>query len=153
MSAWGASAWEARAQRQSVRTLAQPGGDRARMVAWLVSRPDDCRSHTELLRLFERPSIASDVSLGGVLLVGKGLPVDSAVALLGREFPGMVATRASHQERRLLGVLNWVHTPILLVFDSHTRTLRLSVPAPMTDAEQLRLVRLLENIAPSSPLI
>lgn len=135
---------ESRAQRTTLRSLGDSDG--RQLVAYLLVRAADCESHLELLEQLQRPSIARTTENGGALLVGTSVAVRKAMATLAREMPAVHARRASMLELRLLWRLGFEQTPVLLVLNASTGSVRFSARAPLTIRDRVRLLRTLSAV-------
>ncbi len=135
---------ESRAQRSTLRSLGDSDG--RPLVAYLLVRASDCESHHELLQQLERPSIARTTENGGALLIGNSASVRKAKATIAREMPSIRARQASLLERRLLWRLGFGQTPILLVLNASTGSVRFSALAPLTIRDRVRLLRTLPAV-------
>ncbi|HUF29994.1 MAG TPA: hypothetical protein VMM77_04950 [Gemmatimonadaceae bacterium] len=135
---------ESRAQRSTLRSLGESDG--RPLVAYLLVRADDCESHHELLQQLQRPSIARTTENGGALLIGTSVAARKAAATLTREMPSVRARRASMLERRLLWRLGFRQTPVLLLLNASTGSVRFSARAPLTIRDRVRLLRMLSTV-------
>jgi hypothetical protein len=135
---------ESRAQDATLRMLAQSDG--RPLVAYLLTRVEDCESHRELLQRLERPSVARTTRNGGALLIGSARQARKAAAAVARESPTIPVRRASMLERRLLWRLGYRETPVLLVLNASNGSVRFSELAPVTMRDRLRLFRLLSVV-------
>ena len=125
-------------QEQTVRALTSDA--RRPLIAYLVMRAEDCEGHLELLRQLERPGIARATDRGGAVVIGSPRAAAPALALLARELPGVRARRASWGQLRLLRRLGYRRTPVLLVLDAATGSVRFAAEAPRTPGERLRFL-------------
>ena len=125
-------------QEQTVHALTVDA--RRPLIAYLVVRAEDCESHLELLRQLERPAIARRTDRGGAVVIGAARAAAPAFALLARELPGVRARRATWGELRLLRRLGYRRTPVLLVLDASTGSVRFAAEAPRTPGERLRFL-------------
>ncbi len=135
---------ESRAQRSTLRSLGDSDG--RPLVAYLLVRAGDCESHHELLQQLERPSIARTTENGGALLIGSSASVRKAQAAIAREMPLIRARQASMLERRLLWRLGFRQTPVLLVLNASTGSVRFSARAPLTIRDRVGLLRTLSAV-------
>jgi hypothetical protein len=135
---------ESRAQDATLRMLAQSDG--RPLVAYLLTRVEDCESHRELLQRLERPSIARTTRNGGALLIGSARQARDEAVAFGRESPTVPVRRASMLERRLFWRLGYRDTPVLLVLNASSGSVRFSELAPVTMRDRLRLFRLLSVV-------
>lgn len=131
--------WDAEMRVRAVSSLFRPGTPD--LVAYLIARPEDCRSHHELLRTIELREVAGRIGLGGVVLMGRAHAVARAEWWLGREFPDAPSVRPSFYQRRLARDLGWHGPPRFVVLDRRSRSAALALDAPIT-IEQQRATRL-----------
>jgi hypothetical protein len=132
---------ESEAQHRTRRALATSNG--RPLIAYLVVRANDCESHFDLLRQLQRPSIARTTEMGGALLIGTRQSARHAVMRLHRELPSVAARPASMLERRLLWRIGYRSTPILVVLDASSGSVRFAAPAPLTVAGRVQFTRAL----------
>jgi hypothetical protein len=135
---------ESAAQRATLGTLAASDG--RPLVAYLLVRAEDCESHRELLQQLERPSVSRTTRNGGALLVGSPSAARNAAASFAREMPAIPVRRTSALERRLLWRMGYRQTPVLLVLNVSSGSVRFSARAPLTMRDRLRLLRLLSAV-------
>jgi hypothetical protein len=107
-----------------------------RYVAYLITRPQDCRSHLESLRMFDRGELRTRVSIGGIILVGKVPGRREAEAWIARERPDVRVLAPGFPHARLLRELGWRGAPRIIVLDRRTRSVRFARDAPITIEEQ-----------------
>lgn len=107
-----------------------------RYVAYLVTRPEDCRSHLEALRTFDRGELRTRVSIGGVVLVGHGPGRREAEWWIARERPDVRVLAPGFAHARLLRELGWHGAPRIIVLDRRARSVRFARDAPITIEEQ-----------------
>jgi hypothetical protein len=103
-----------------------------RFVAYVVTRPQDCRSHLETIRTFERSDIRNHVRLGGVLLVGGGPARADAEAWLRGEFPALKVLDPGVLQRRYLREIGWSGVPLIIVLDRKAGAVRFAREAPLS---------------------
>lgn len=132
---------ESEAQRRTRGALADSDG--RPLVAYLIVRAGDCESHYDVFRLLQRPSIARTTQTGGALLIGSRASARQAIARMHRELPSVSARPASWLERRLLGNIGYRSTPVLVVFDAASGSVRFAVSAPVTFDGRLQFRRAL----------
>lgn len=125
-------------QEQTLRELTSDA--RRPLIAYLVMRAEDCEGHLELLRQLERPGVARMTDRGGAVVIGTARAVAPAFALLARELPGVRAQRATRRQLLLLRRLGYRRTPVLLVLEASTGSVRFAAEAPRTPGERLRFL-------------
>ena len=107
-----------------------------RYVAYLITRPEDCHSHLESLRTFDRAELRRRVAVGGVILVGDGPRRREAEQWLARERPDLRVLDPGPHHARYLRELGWRGTPRIIVLDRRTKSIRFARDAPITIEEQ-----------------
>jgi len=111
------------------------------LVAYLIARPEDCRSHYELLRTAEMPEVRGRIGIGGVVVMGRAAAVAPVERWLSREFPEAQSVRPRFYLRRVARDLGWYGPPRFVVLDRRSQSVALALDAPLS-IEQQRATRL-----------